>query len=76
MSSSSPYFHLGFTNAELGVPTVDEAYARIMRDLDMSGQSMKLQAYHDQYLAQLEALTVGGPVRLTVVGDYNYEWKK
>ena len=76
MSSSSPNFHLGFTNSELGVPTVDEAYARIMRDFDLSGQSMRLQAHHEQYLAQLEALTVGGPVRLTVVGDYNYEWKK
>jgi hypothetical protein len=76
MTAASEYYHLGFTNAELGIPTPDMAYAMIMRDLERSGERMKLESHHEMYLAQLEALVGAPPSRLTVVGAMNFDWKK
>lgn len=76
MTPSMANYHLGYSNAELGVPTPEVAYARIMRDLERSGERMKLESHHDMYLSQLEDLMKGGPTRLTVVGAMNFDWKK
>lgn len=76
MNPSSPNYHLGYTNRELGVPTPDEAYARIMRDMERSGSRAVLEDHQEMYLSQLEELYKGGPTRLTVVGAMNFDWKK
>jgi hypothetical protein len=70
-------YDLGYAPSELGIPSPDEAYARIKKELERSGEPSRLLAHHDQYLSQLEALQVAaGPTRLTVVGAMNYDWKK
>ncbi|WP_118951556.1 hypothetical protein [Taibaiella helva] len=66
-------FQYAHAPSEFGIPTVDEAYARIKRELERSGDSSRLLSHHDQYLEQLIAL--GGPKRLIVVGAMNYIWK-
>jgi hypothetical protein len=76
-TSGTALYQLAFAPSELGIPTPEEGYARILQQLAKDGQPLKMMAHHDQYLAQLEALATskGGPTRLTVVGAMNYSWK-
>jgi len=76
---SNKLYTLAHTPAELGIPTMDEGYARIKREMEKSGESSKLLAHHEMYLEQLNALSAapsGGPKRLIVVGAMNYDWRK
>jgi hypothetical protein len=76
LEPSHSLFALGHTRAELGIPSADEAYARIKRQLKSSGVSSQLSADHEMHLEQLLALERSGPVRMVVVGAMNYNWKK
>lgn len=68
-------YALGFTHSEFGIPSPDEGYARIKKELERSGESSKLLSHHEMYLEQLSNLAAIGPVRLTVVGAVNNVWK-
>ncbi len=78
LDPASQLYALGKTQHELGIPNPDEAYAMIMRQLEKN--KGKKDINHEQYLDQLSDLfaaeKVGGPQRLIVVGQNNYEWKK
>jgi hypothetical protein len=78
MTSGSSLYTLGHAPSELGIPSPDQAYARIKKELEKSGEKSGLLSHHEQYLDQLSALAapVGGPTRLIVVGAMNYNWKK
>lgn len=69
-------YALGYSHSEFGIPSPDEGYARIKRELEKSGEPSKLAPHHEMYLEQLSNLAAAGPVRLTVVGAVNNVWKQ
>jgi hypothetical protein len=77
-SFESHLYAYGKTNAELGIPNPDEAYAMIMREISRT-KGGQMEQHHEQYLDQLSDLhrpnTLDLPQRLIVVGQNNYDWK-
>lgn len=78
VAEGSHLFTLAKTHSELGIPSTDEAYAMIMREL-VRTKGGKMEQHHEQYLDQLNDLhrpLLAGPQRLIVVGQNIYDWKK
>jgi hypothetical protein len=80
VSQENPLYAFAKTRAELGIPSVDEAYAVIMRSL-IAQKKTNLEPYHEHYLDQLSKLYVRQPLLATadrkiIVGQNIYEWKK
>lgn len=82
-NTSSELHTLAKSPKELGMPSADEAYATILRDISKQKGGGGLQPHHEQYLEQLTDMYArlntgagGGPARLIIVGQNNYDWKK
>ncbi|MBB3053760.1 hypothetical protein [Mucilaginibacter gotjawali] len=79
VSGESELYAYGMTRQELGMPSPDEAYAMIWRQLLAAGKN-RLEPHHEQYLEQLTDLFKPGNKmqaadRKIVVGQNNYDWK-
>jgi len=80
VAAESELYAYAQTSAELGIPSADEAYAAIWRNL-VATSGKKLEPHHEQYLEQLTDLfarqkTLAAPDRAIIVGQNNYDWKK